>query len=374
MSHARVVASHSATRWCFAALLFGCQTHVSGSAAPQSAQNPARVSPRPPPSAAYQDPPPALPQTPSCTPGQVAWQPAHCSFVACGEDGHLGTPSSDTVVDCLHPLSAYPTFNRNAKTLSVKQLAELENLAARADVLHVTQLNVLGLQDWDETPDLHAQTPLSLERANVVRAVLAAVTHIPVVASDGGTKRRRNSGNDDPDARVARVTMAPLDASHLPPATAPFSLPWSECESGVTFRTVLTMTTHDDIVVVEICRNGKCSRAALNAQLLAVWPGGEGSVMIGDFKADLALEPTEEQQIQNGKFELGTGEGPASFNLRVSMHDASISENDKFRFRIYRRRTEVMLDSAGPLEFRRTPPHPTRDVPPCLNAVQEVRK
>jgi len=240
-------------------------------------------------------------------------------------------------------------------------------------MLHVTQLNVQGLQNWDETPDLHAKTPLSLERANVVRAVLVAVTHIPVVVSDGGTKRR-GSGSDEPFARGAQVTIAPLDPSRLPPATGPFSLPWKECESKVTLRTVLTMTTHDDIVIVEICRNGKCSRAALNAKLLAVWPGGEGSVMSGDFEGDLWLEPTPEQQVHNAEVELGTGEGPASFKLRVSMQDPSIRESDAFRFRIYRRRTEVMLDWSGPLEFTRTRPHPTRDVPPCLSAVQDVGK
>jgi hypothetical protein len=55
----------------------------------------------------------------------------------------------------------------------------------------------------------------------VVRAVLVAVTHIPVVATDGGTKRRRYSGSDDPFARGAQVTIAPLDGSSLPPGDSP---------------------------------------------------------------------------------------------------------------------------------------------------------
>jgi hypothetical protein len=134
------------------------------------------------------------------------------------------------------------------------------------------------------------------------------------------------------------------------------------------------MTTHDDVVLVEMCRNGKCSRAALNAKLLAVWPGAGGSVMNGDFEGYLSLEPTEEQQVHNGEFELGTGEGPASFNLRISMKDPSIRESEAFHFRLYRRRTEVMLDWSGRLEFTRTRPHPTRDVPPCLSAVRDVGK
>jgi len=168
--------------------------------------------------------------------------------------------------------------------------------------------------------------------------------------------------------------MTPLDASHLPAATAPFTLPWQSCESEVTFRTVLSMTTHDGIVVAEICRNGKCSRAGMDSSYHAVWPGEMGSVMNGEFKANLVLEPTEEQLVRNGQFELGTGEGPASFNLRVSMQDASIRETDQFRFRIYRRRTELALDWSGKLEFTRTRPHPTRDVPPCLRAVRDLAR
>jgi hypothetical protein len=273
----------------------------------------------------------------------------------------------------LRPLALYLTFDRNSATLSVKQLGELENLAAKANVLDVKQLSVLGRQNWDEAPDLHAKTPLSLARASAVRAALAAATRIPITASDGGTQRRRY-GMDDQAGRSVEVGMTPLDANHLPAASAPFTLPWKICESEVSFHTVLSMTTHDGIVVAEICRNGKCSRAGIDSSYHAVWPGGMGSVMNGDFQANLSLEPTAEQLVRNGRFELGTGEGPASFNLRVSMQDPSIREADRFRFRIYQHRTELALDWSGKLEFTRTRPHPTRDVPPCLSAVRELEK
>lgn len=378
MSRQRSASAYSLAVCALGALLVGCRdARVPASAPPEFAHDLPRVSPRPPPSATSVDTPAAparapVNDAPRCEPGQIAWQPAHCGFDVC-TDGKLVGPLRDELRDCLRPLALYLTFDRNSTTLAVQQLAELENLAAKAEVLGVQQLSVLGRQNWDEAPDLHAKVPLSLARANAVQRALAAATHIPITVNDGGTQRRRY-GLDDRSGRTVEVGMTPLDASHLPAASAPFTLPWLSCESEVTFRTVLSMTTHDGIVVAEICRNGKCSRAGMDSTYHAVWPGGMGSVMNGDFQANLSLEPTAEQLVRNGQFELGTGEGPASFNLRVSLHDASIRETDQFRFRLYRRRTELALDWSGKLEFTRRRPHPTRDVPPCLSAVRDVEK
>lgn len=318
-----------------------------------------------------------LPRAPevSCQPGQLAWRPEQCRFAEC-ENGHIAAASNDDdeLRDCLRPLGLELRFSPNDARLAVKQLAELENLAAMASVLGVPQLTVSGRQSWDETPDARAKAPLSVLRANAVRDVLAGhVTPRPlaIAVEDGGTRPRRDV-TGEAGARIVTVAMPPFAPSAMPPASAPFSLPWTVCESNVTLRTPITLSTRDGDVLVEVCRNGKCSRGIVRSSYYAVWPGEGSSVMNGDFQAVLAMKPTAQQLVHNGEIELGKGEGPASFWLSVSIQDPDIRETDVFRWRLLRRRKEPALDWSGKLSFERTKPHPTRPVPACLSGSLEI--
>ena len=307
-----------------------------------------------------------------CEPGQLAWRPLQCRFAAC-QAGRIAAPSEndDDFRDCLRPLGLVLQFSVNDSHLAVKQLAMLENLAAMAGVLGVKQLTISGGQSWDETPDVHAKTPLSVARATAVRDALTAAAPLSIEVTDGGTRPRRDV-TGEAQARSVSVSMAPLSPNALPPGSAPFTLPWKVCESSVTLRTPITLRTRDGDVLVEVCRTGKCSRDILRSSYSAVWPGEVGSVMSGDFQAELSLKPTPEQLVHNGESELGKGEGPASFFLTVSLQDASIRETDVFRLRLERNRKEIALDWSGKLTFEHTKPHPTRPVPACLSASLEI--
>ncbi len=356
-------------------LLLGCGAPPGPANASPSAMLEPRVVPRTM-HAATADPPRRVKAEPepeaSCGPGQIAWRPQQCRFAEC-QDGRIAAASDDDDVfrDCLRPLQLVLQFPLQDSHLTVKQLAELENLAEKAGVLGVKQLTVTGQQSWDEAPDARAKTPLSRVRATVVRDALTVAAQLSVEVKDGGTRPRRDV-TGEAQARSVTVSMAPLEASALPTASAPFTLPWTECESNVTVRTPITLTTRDGDVQVEICRNGKCSRGIVQSSYFAVWPGQGGSVMSGDFQAWLSMEPTPEQLVHNGEIEMGKGEGPASFFLTVSFQDPNIRDTDAFRFRLLRRRKEPALDWSGKLTFEHLKPHPTRPVPACLSGTLEI--
>lgn len=313
---------------------------------------------------------------PVCKGGELVWQPTFCVFAYC-EHGQFVTPRQQSA-DCERPLGLNLSFELDEKKLSTNHIGSIENFAIRADVLGVTKLHVEGGQSYDEKPDAKSKTPLSLQRATIVRDALAKVTRIPIEVEDGGTTSRTRGTASL--FRTVSVTMAPLAHDHAGAKTTPFTLPWSYCESSVTFRTQIALTKHDGAVLAEVCRDKACSRAVIDSSYWATWPGGGGDAMKGDFDALLGLNATRQQQIRTGLHMTmigGTyrgldGESPAFFDLDVSFRGEAISEAQTFSLKLYRRRTELALDWSGKLRFERTLRHPTRDPVPCLRAELEV--
>lgn len=316
-------------------------------------------------------------RAPRCKPGELVWQPSFCAFASC-DRGEFVTPGEE-LADCQRPLGPLELrFEQDQKNLSTNQIGELENLAVMAGVLGVKGLRVEGGQSYDETPAAKSKNPLSLQRANAVRDGLAQATRIPIEVRDGGTASRlRGSASL---FRTATVTMAPLADDHSGWQTKPFTLPWKYCESRVTFRTEIALTKHDGEVVVEVCREAVCSRGTIDAAFYAAWPGGGGAEMRGALDASQSLDATRRQIIRNGLNALQhgglptafDGEKPASFAFEVFFRDPAISEASTYRFRLFRRRTEIALDWSGKLTFQRTLRHPTRDPAPCLQAELEI--
>jgi hypothetical protein len=313
---------------------------------------------------------------PVCKEGELVWQPTFCAFAHC-ELGQFVTPRQQSA-DCQRPLGLNLRFLLDEKKLSTNHLGSIENFAIMADVLGVTKLHVEGGQSYDEKPDAKSKTPLSLERATVVRDALAKVTRIPIEVEDGGTTSRTRGTASL--FRTVSVTMTPLAHDHAGAKTTPFTLPWSYCESSVTFRTQIAVTKRDGAVLAEVCRDKACSRAVIDASYWATWPGGGGDAMKGDFDALLGLNATRQQQIRTGlnMTTLGgaynglDGESPAYFDLDVSFRGEGISEASTYSLRLYRRRKELALEWSGKLTFERTLRHPTRDPVPCLRAELEI--
>jgi hypothetical protein len=313
---------------------------------------------------------------PICTEGELVWQPTFCVFAYC-ELGQFVTPRQQSA-DCQRPLGLNLRFELDEKKLSTNHIGSIENFATRADVLGVTKLYVEGGQSYDEKPDAKSKMPLSLQRATIVRDALAKVTRIPVEVEDGGTTSRTRGTASL--FRTVSVTMAPLAHDHAGAKTTPFTLPWSYCESSVTFRTQIALTKHDGAVLAEVCRDKACSRAVIDSSYWATWPGGGGDTMNGDFDALLSMNATRQQQIRTG-LNMTTvggmhrgldGETPASFDLEVSFKHEAISEASTYSLKLYRRRTELALGWSGKLTFERTLRHPTRDPVPCLRAELEI--
>lgn len=309
------------------------------------------------------------PEAAGCQSGQLLWKPELCRFARC-QDGKFETPRG-WFADCERPLSAQVTFQPSDAALSVNARGSLENLAVMAEALGVTSLAVTGHQSWDEKPDSKAPVPLSRARANAARDALQAVTHIPIEVVDGGTRERRYVTGEDSEHK-AQVSMKPLDEALRHREVPPFELPWTICQSKVTFTTEISISTTDGEIIAEICRNGACSRTDIPATRLAVWPGGMGATMKGDFEGNLEMEPTEAQLKRNNLDTLGKGTGPASFELKVSVEDDLIAPTDTFRLQLLRNRKEVALDWSGKLEFETTKRHATRAVAPCLKATLAI--
>jgi hypothetical protein len=313
---------------------------------------------------------------PVCKEGELVWQPAFCVFAHC-ELGQFVTPARQSA-DCERPLGLDLRFELDEKELSTNHIGFIENFAIMADALGVTKLHVEGGQSYDEKPDEKSKTPLSLERATIVRDALARVTRIPIEVEDGGTTSRiRGTASL---FRTVSVTMARLAHDHAGAKTTPFTLPWSYCESSVTFRTQIALTKHDGAVLAEVCRDKACSRAVIDASYWATWPGGGGEAMKGDFEAMLGLNATRQQRIRTGLHMTSIagayrgldGEAPAFFDFDVSFRGDAISEASTYSLKLYRRRTELALDWSGKLEFERKLRHPTRDPVPCLRAELEI--
>jgi outer membrane protein OmpA-like peptidoglycan-associated protein len=309
------------------------------------------------------------PKPAACEPGELLWKPALCRFAACVA-GQFETPRG-WLADCARPLNTQVRFEPSDATLSVNARGSLENLAVMAEALGVLSLTVTGHQSWDEKPDSKAPVPLSRERANAVRDALQAVTKIAIEVVDGGTRERRYVTGEEFEHK-AMVSMTPLDDALKSRELPPFKLPWTLCQSEVKFTTEISISTKDGQILAEICRNGACSRTDIPATQLAVWPGGMGATMKGDFEGNLTMEPTEAQMMRNTEETLGKGTGPASFNLEVSFEDERISPNDTFRLRLLRNRKDVALDWSGKLELQATKRHATQAVPPCLKATLAI--
>jgi hypothetical protein len=313
---------------------------------------------------------------PVCNEGELVWQPAFCVFAHC-ELGQFATPARQSA-DCERPLGLNLRFELDEKKLSGNHIGSIENFAIMADVLGVTKLRVEGGQSYDEKPDAKSKTPLSLERATMVRDALARVTRIPIEVEDGGTTSRTRGTASL--FRTVSVTMTPLARDHAGAKTTPFTLPWSYCESSVTFRAQIALTKHDGAVLAEVCRDKACSRAVIDASYWATWPGGGGDAMKGDFDALLGLNATRQQQIRTGlhmttiggAYRGLDGAAPAFFDFDVSFRGEAISEASTYSLKLYRRRTELALDWSGKLEFERKLRHPTRDKVPCLRAELEI--
>jgi hypothetical protein len=304
------------------------------------------------------------PKGTACEDGKYVWDESACRFVPCFRGGILA--SDDQLVDCQRPLGADLEFSLNEATISTMQRAELENLAFLADRLGVKELWVLGEQSWDEKPDRKTARPLSVQRAEAVEAVLARVTRIPIVVKDQGTRRRRFV-TDEEAARRASVSTAAREPNAPAPASEPFSLPWKICESSAALRTEIAITTDDGDILVEVCRNDRCSRGGIRTSYYAVYPGNGGAAMKGDFDALLSLTPTRLQTIRNvaGARE-NPGDGKAHFRMEIGFRDATLREEDVYRLHLFRRRTEPVLEWSGKLTYQRVVPNATADVPPCL--------
>lgn len=309
------------------------------------------------------------PEAAGCEPGQLLWKPELCRFASC-QDGKFETPRG-WFADCERPLNTQVSFEANDATLSVNERGSLENLAVMAEALGVQSLTVTGHQSWDEKPDSKAPVPLSRARANATRDALQAVTKIPIEVVDGGTRERRYVTGEELEHK-AQVSMTPLDDALRHREVPPFKLPWTLCQSEVTFTTEISIGTTDGKILAEICRNGACSRTDIPATQLAVWPGRMGATMSGDFEGNLTMDPTEAQVKRNNLDTLGKGTGPASFHLKVSVEDDLIASTDTFRLRLLRNRKNVALDWSGKLEFKATKRHPTQAVPPCLKATLAI--
>lgn len=309
------------------------------------------------------------PQLAGCEPGELLWKPALCRFSSC-QAGQFVTPGN-WFADCERPLGAQINFEPSDASLSVNARGSLENLAVMAEALGVQKLTVTGRQSWDEKPDSKAPVPLSRARADAARDALQAVTKIAIEVVDGGTRERRYVTGEDFEHK-AQVSMTPLDEALRQREVPPFKLPWTLCQSKVTFTTEISISTTDGQVLAKICRNGACSRTDIPATQLAVWPGGLRATMKGDLDGSLSMEPTEAQLANFNEEMMGKGTGPASFNLEVSFEDERIGPSDTFQLRLLRNRKVVALDWSGKLEFQATKRHATRDVPPCLQATHAI--
>lgn len=308
-------------------------------------------------------------EVPTCEPGELLWKPALCRFASC-QAGKFETPRG-WFADCERPLNTQVGFEPSDATLSVNARGSLENLAVMAEALGVKSLTVTGHQSWDELPDSKAPVPLSRARAHAARDALQAITKIPIEVVDGGTRERRHVTGEEFEHK-AMVSMTPLDDALKSRELPPFKLPWTLCQSEVKFTTEISIATTDGEILAEICRNNACSRTDIPATQLAVWPGGMGSTMKGDFEGNLTMEPTDAQQARNTAETLGKGTGPASFKLEVSFEDERISANDTYRLRLLRNRKDVALDWSGKLEFATVRRHATREAPPCLTATRAI--
>lgn len=309
------------------------------------------------------------PEAAGCEPGELLWKPALCRFASCVA-GQFETPRG-WAFDCERPLNTQIQFEPSDANLSVNAQGSLENLAVMAEALGVQHLAVTGHQSWDETPDSKAPVPLSRARANKARDALQAVTKIPIEVVDGGTRERRYVTGEDFEHKVM-VSMTPLDDALRNRELPPFKLPWTLCSSEVKFTTEISISTTDGQILAEICRGSSCTRTDIPATQLAVWPGGMGATMKGDFEGNLTMAPTEAQQARNTAETLGKGTGPASFNLEVSFEDERISASDTYRLRLLRNRKDVALDWSGKLEFNIVRRHATREAPPCLQAALAI--
>lgn len=308
-------------------------------------------------------------EVPNCEPGELLWKPALCRFASC-QAGKFETPRG-WFADCDRPLSTQVGFQPSDASLSVNARGSLENLVVMAEALGVTSFTVTGHQSWDEKPDSKAAVPLSRARANATRDALRAVTTIPIEVVDGGTRERRYVTGEEMEHK-ATVGTAPFADGQLARELPPFKLPWTLCQSKVTFTTEISISTTDGQILAEICRASACTRTDIPATSLAVWPGGMGAVMKGDFDGSLSMQPTEAQLLRNDPETLGKGTGPASFNLEVSFDDERISATDTYRLRLLRNRKDVALDWSGKLEFATVRRHATREAPPCLTATRAI--
>ena len=149
------------------------------------------------------------------------------------ERGQLVTPKQQSA-DCQRPLGLNLNFELDQKVLSTNHIGRIENFATMANVLGVAKLRVEGGQSYDEKPDQKSKTPLSLQRATVVRDALAKVTRIPIEVEDGGTTSRTRGSPKH--FRNVSIAMAPLGDEHAAARTKPFTLPWAYCESSVSFH------------------------------------------------------------------------------------------------------------------------------------------